>query len=249
MVENMSHGSLNPVAPITVANFRPASTAGRLADKFLGTPVVVKVGKLNCELALPENTELVELNECTNAEIDTIRENTSHYQPLMLVVNSNQITKNLLDYILAQFDSQLVFKVILVRYQPRLEHDGHRCLTVPMLKPCGPVLTAFLPRENDKLLWELSFFFTMAKKFHSYCKRVAKIGSLTDREWKVANYIALGFTNHKIGALISFSEKTVEKCRSEIYSRLEIGSGPEVAALVTFKNLYRWPSDVAFPKR
>ena len=83
----------------------------------------------------------------------------------------------------------------------------------------------------------------------AYCRQLLRINSLNNRENRIANYCAQGFRNREISKLLSVSEKTVEKARSDIYKKLGIVSGQELASLITFRNFFRWPVGVSFPSR
>jgi len=254
----MSVGDLNyipslskdiPLTSTSATNEANKTTAVNEESDFLSTPVIACVGNLATALSTKHSHELLQFETLDEKAVSDLAESVSHYQPLLFIVNVNSTTGEVLDELFKKFASHLLLRVILVKPKNQSSVEAQRCLMWPMRSPGLPVSAIFLPWESEKLEWEFSHFFALAKRFSENCGKLVKLNSLTDREWVVANYIALGYTNKRISSLISFSEKTVEKCRSSLYSKLAIRSGPEMASLITFKNFYRWPLDVAFPGR
>lgn len=65
----------------------------------------------------------------------------------------------------------------------------------------------------------------------------AKAFGLTDRELEVLRQAAVGKTNREIALTLEISVKTVEKCLTTIYEKLEVGSRVEAAVWAVRNNL------------
>ncbi len=216
----------------------------------LGKPVVVAGVDDSDLISRPSDYEFVETSGTLLPAFSAqLRVRIAQHRPVLFVIDLSTVTDSVVDCLLSDFSSHLFFRIILVGRE--CDSVGRRleCLTLPLRNPCLPISIAFLPKEARQLDWQIASFFEQSELMAAYCRQLLRINSLNNRENRIANYCAQGFRNREISKLLSVSEKTVEKARSDIYKKLGIVSGQELASLITFRNFFRWPVGVSFPSR
>lgn len=243
----MSHGSISSaVEPSHFSFVHSGETPRRRAP--LSSPLIVTVGAEVIEFSRPEQCEVIHLpNKLTAAHIAGLAKASEH-QTVLFALDMQQTDDETVEILFTAFAGHLLYRIVLLRTPETDSTASLRCLAIPMTNPCQPLKVISLPKEQQKLEWEIQQFFKETELISRYCKSLLKINSLTDREHRVANYLAHGLQGKKIAGLLSVSEKTIEKYRGDIYKKLGVASGPELASLVTFKNFYRWPLNTPYPE-
>ena len=175
------------------------------------------------QLPLPDPVKqaVQQVNAVNHEYIVELRKNTTPYQPLLLILDVAKTTDEVVETFLECFEEQLLLKVILLSLQGTASTQKPLQSTLkPFSEPCKPIVSLFLPRDRERLLWEIENFMTQASVFSENCSKLLRVSSLSNREVKVSNYVAIGYPNKKIASILGLSEKTIEKCRKEIYRKL-----------------------------
>ena len=107
--------------------------------------------------------------------------------------------------------------------------------------------TLDLPVDKEALLSELNEFLIMASQLAGHLRRIQKFEALNEREKILVQLISFGVPNKSSASILKLAEKTVEKCRTGVYRKLDVRSTGELASLVTMANFYRWPTGVKVP--
>jgi DNA-binding NarL/FixJ family response regulator len=218
-------------------------------QEYLAQPEVVFLGGDHWIASfLPKVERLARFNHV--GDVESIFEATrgfSSYQPLLVILDYDYQSSISIAKILKQLKSHLFFQVIQVA---TLANNQTQKSNSPLLRnPCQPVVTICESLDAKPLLkHSIKEFFIQSKVFAKTVSQLRRFDSLSDRESRVVRYVARGIPNKNICKLIGVSAKTVEKCRKDIYEKLGVATGAEVACLVTFKNHFRWPQAVPFPK-
>jgi DNA-binding CsgD family transcriptional regulator len=231
-------------------NTEPNRTS--ISSTYLAEPVCIYLGKEDhfreCEEVFQSNALKAERFREKDVALQRLAKVTS-YQPVLTVVEYGSEAGAEIEEVLKLLRTSLFYKV-MVLVNSKVSPTAGLLKTSPQLQnPCTPIKTYFLPKALPQLKWELADFLVDAQHFSTSTERLLRFSSLNDREYRVARYVARGLPNKQICKLIDVSEKTIEKCRKELYEKLGVHSGPELASLVTFWNSYRWPESVAYPKR
>ena len=104
-----------------------------------------------------------------------------------------------------------------------------------------------LPIDKDAFASTFNEFLIKASQLTGHLRRIKKLDSLNEREKILVQLISFGVPNKSSASILKLAEKTVEKCRTGVYRKLDVRSTGELASLVTMANFYRWPKGVEYP--
>ncbi|MFK7768362.1 MAG: helix-turn-helix transcriptional regulator [Mariniblastus sp.] len=249
---NSSPPAMRPSMFTHVARPKPSMDRNRQSESktYLGQAVCIYFGKdthnTDCERALaPYGIQVRRFHtqESAVAGLSAL----SSYQPVIVVVECGVQLCIEVEQILELLKTSLFRKVLLLADTSTTPTEAN-VGSIPLFQnPCTPVKAFYLPKALPLLQWELADFLVEAQHFSNTVRKLPRFSSLNEREYRVARYVARGLPNKQICKLIDVSEKTIEKCRKELYEKLGVHSGPELASLVTFWNSYRWPDSIPFP--
>ena len=104
-----------------------------------------------------------------------------------------------------------------------------------------------LPVDQDVFSSAFNEFMIMASQLAGHLRRIQKLEALNEREKILVQLISFGVPNKSSASILKLAEKTVEKCRTGVYRKLDVRSTGELASLVTMANFYRWPAGMKAP--
>lgn len=104
-----------------------------------------------------------------------------------------------------------------------------------------------LPLNNEAFTSSFHEFLIKASQLSGHIRRIRKMESLNEREKILVQLISFGVPNKSSASILKLAEKTVEKCRTGVYRKLNVRSTGELASLVTMANFYRWPKGTKYP--
>ena len=104
-----------------------------------------------------------------------------------------------------------------------------------------------LPIDNEEFTSDFNEFLIMASQLAGHLRRIQKLESLNERERILVQLISFGVPNKSSASILKLAEKTVEKCRTGVYRKLDVRSTGELASLITMANFYRWPKGAKVP--
>ena len=104
-----------------------------------------------------------------------------------------------------------------------------------------------LPLNNEAFTSIFHEFLIKTSQLSGHIRRIRKLESLNEREKILVQLISFGVPNKSSASILKLAEKTVEKCRTGVYRKLNVRSTGELASLVTMANFYRWPKGGKYP--
>ncbi len=96
------------------------------------------------------------------------------------------------------------------------------------------------PQSNELLIEQVRTAIARTRPRRTYRCKVAlaraRLGLLTERERETARHLAMGMSAPEIGRLLGISPRTVEAHRTNLFRKLEIRSGAELAQLLVYSD-------------
>lgn len=110
------------------------------------------------------------------------------------------------------------------------------------IKPGTPVRFIHLPKELVQISNEIAHFVQLIDWLETFLVQAPKLDDLNARELRLARLVAFGCPNKRSAKLLGLAEKTIEKCRAKVYSKLSVHSTAELTSLIIMRDFFRWPS-------